>query len=62
MKRIGSPILNVMMANVSILYNLLIVIHLGERFYKYKQDVNSMRDTVERHFSKVISQIEAGLP
>lgn len=37
-------------------------IHLGDRFFKYKQDVNSLRDAVERHFSKVINQIEAGLP
>lgn len=36
--------------------------HLGERFFKYKQDVNTMRDTVERHFSKIINEIEAGLP
>lgn len=36
--------------------------HLGERFFKYKQDVNSLRETVEHHFSKVINQIEAGLP
>jgi hypothetical protein len=35
---------------------------LGEQFFKYKQDVNSLKDTVEKHFSKVISQIEAGLP
>ena len=36
--------------------------HLGDRFFKYKQDVNTLRDTVERHFSKVINEIEAGLP
>jgi len=36
--------------------------HLGEKFFKYKQDVNTLRDTVERHFSKVINEIEAGLP
>ena len=36
--------------------------HLGERFFKYKMEVNSMRDIVERHFSKVINEIEAGLP
>ena len=36
--------------------------HLGEKFFKYKQEVNTMRDTVERHFSKVINEIEAGLP
>jgi len=37
-------------------------IHLGERFFKYKQDVNNLRSAVETHFSKVINQIEAGLP
>ena len=36
--------------------------HLGEQFFKYKQQVNTLRDTVERHFSKVINEIEAGLP
>lgn len=36
--------------------------HLGERFFKYKQEVNSMKDTLERHFGTVISEIEAGLP
>lgn len=35
---------------------------MGDRFFKYKQDVNTLRDAVERHFSKVINQIEAGLP
>lgn len=39
-----------------------IELHLGERFFKYKQEVNTLRDAVERHFSKVINQIEAGLP
>lgn len=37
-------------------------IHLGERFFRYKQDVNSLKTAVETHFSKVINQIEAGLP
>ena len=40
----------------------MVGLHLGERFFKYKQDVNTLRDAVERHFSKVINQIEAGLP
>jgi hypothetical protein len=35
---------------------------LGEKFFKFKQDVNTLKDTVERHFSKVINEIEAGLP
>ena len=39
-----------------------IELHIGEKFFKYKQDVNTLRDAVERHFSKVINQIEAGLP
>lgn len=30
-------------------------IHLGERFFRYKQDVNNLRSTVETHFSKVIN-------
>jgi hypothetical protein len=42
--------------------DVCIEMHLGERFFKYKQDVNSMRSTVEQHFSHVINQIEAGLP
>jgi hypothetical protein len=37
-------------------------LHIGEKFFRYKQDVNTLRDAVERHFSKVINQIEAGLP
>ena len=36
--------------------------HFGERFFKYKQEVNSLKDTLERHFGTVISEIEAGLP
>ncbi len=35
---------------------------LGERFFKYKQEVNSLKETLERHFGMVISEIEAGLP
>lgn len=35
---------------------------MGERFFKYKQDVNDLKSVVETHFSKVINQIEAGLP
>ena len=38
------------------------MIHIGERFFKYKQDVNGLKSVVETHFSKVINQIEAGLP
>lgn len=37
-------------------------IHLGDRFFRYKQDVNTLRSTLEGHFSRVINQIEAGLP
>ena len=36
--------------------------HLGERFFKYKQQVINLKDSVERHFSKVINEIEAGIP
>ena len=38
------------------------MIHLGDRFFRYKQEVNSLRSTLESHFSKVINSIEAGLP
>lgn len=37
-------------------------IHLGDRFFRYKQEVNNLRSTLEGHFSRVINQIEAGLP
>ena len=30
-------------------------IHLGDRFFKYKQDVNTLKEAVEHHFSKVIN-------
>ena len=36
--------------------------HLGEAFFKYKQDCITMKDTVEKHFTLVIREIEAGLP
>lgn len=35
---------------------------LGESFFKYKQEVNTLRIAVDNHFNRVISQIEAGLP
>ena len=35
---------------------------MGESFYKYKKDVMQLREAVERHFSKVIIQIESDLP
>jgi hypothetical protein len=35
---------------------------MGDSFHKYKKEVMLLREAVERHFSKVISQIEAGLP
>ncbi len=35
---------------------------IGERFIRYKQNVISLKDSVEKHFSRVINQIEAGLP
>lgn len=37
-------------------------IHLGEKFYRYKQDVNTLKYAVDTHFTRIISQIEAGLP
>lgn len=44
------------------LVKLNIGIHLGDRFYNYKKEVNLLKEAVERHFSKVMLQIEAGLP
>ena len=38
------------------------LIHIGERFTKYKEECNSLKELVETHFSKCINQIEAGLP
>jgi hypothetical protein len=35
---------------------------LGEMFFKYKQEVNTLRIAVDNHFNRVITQIEAGLP
>lgn len=37
-------------------------LHLGERFYKYKSDINSLRTVLERHFSEIITNLEEGLP
>lgn len=37
-------------------------IHLGEKFFKYKEEINTLRSTLGEHFSRVIIQIEAGLP
>jgi hypothetical protein len=36
--------------------------HLGERFFKYKQDMNTMKQTLERHFSAIINDIEEDFP
>lgn len=38
------------------------MIHIGESFIRYKEKVNTLKGQVETHFSKTISQIEAGLP
>lgn len=35
---------------------------LADRFFKFKQEVNSLKEAVEKHFSKVISDLEAGMP
>ena len=40
----------------------LAVMMLGEKFFKYKQEVNTLRIAVDNHFNRVITQIEAGLP
>jgi hypothetical protein len=41
---------------------IYLVLHLGEKFIKMKMELNSLKDVVERHFSKAINQLEAGLP
>ena len=46
----------------SLLFNPFIDIKLGENFFKYKQNVNSLREAVETHFRRVIQDIENGLP
>ena len=62
MKKIGKITLNKMPMEVIIngLTNIDMV--LGESFFKYKQNVNTLREAVERHFAKVIQDIENGLP
>lgn len=30
-------------------------IHLGERFFKYKEEINTLRSTLGEHFSRVIN-------
>ena len=35
---------------------------LGEKFFKFKQNVNTLREAVETHFRRVIKDIERGLP
>ena len=36
--------------------------HFGEKFFRYKQNINGLKDALEKHFTKVINEIEAGLP
>ena len=35
---------------------------LGHAFFKYKQEMSTLRDTVERHINNLMSSIENGLP
>lgn len=35
---------------------------LADKFFKFKQEVNSLKDTVEKHFSKILGDLEAGMP
>ena len=35
---------------------------LGERFTKFKTDINNLKSTLETHFSRIISVLEADLP
>lgn len=35
---------------------------IGERFIRFKTEVIGLKDVVEKHFTRVIGQIEAGLP
>ena len=41
---------------------ITIELMIGERFVKYKQNLIGLKDAVEKHFSRTIIQIEAGLP
>lgn len=36
--------------------------HLGERFFAYKQEIVTLRETLERHFNSIMASIEKGLP
>ena len=35
---------------------------MGEKFYKYKQEIITLREAAEKHLNSCISSIEAGLP
>ena len=35
---------------------------LGERFYKFKTEINGMKSALETHFTRIIASLEAGLP
>jgi hypothetical protein len=35
---------------------------LGERFYKFKTEINGLKHALETHFSRIIATLEAGLP
>jgi len=35
---------------------------LGERFFKYKQEIITLRETAERHLNSSMASIGAGLP
>ena len=35
---------------------------MGERFFKYKQEIITLRETAERHLNSSMASIEAGLP
>jgi hypothetical protein len=48
--------------NLFYLLNDGIELMIGKRFLDFKSEVISLKNAVENHFSRVISQIEAGLP
>lgn len=35
---------------------------LGKRFFDFKTTINSLKNTLETHFSRIIGLLEAGLP
>ena len=36
--------------------------YLGERFFQYKQDMNAMKQMLERHFNNLLNDVENEFP